>query len=145
MWLWTALCRRTRKIVGFAVGDRSEKTCKKLWDSLPSSYQKCHSYSDFWSAYETVFPTETHRSVGKETGETAHMERWNNTLRQRVGRYVRTRLSFSKKLWWHTKVLPWFILVYNREPVTSRPLSKTIVKLTPVQEDTILISLLKWL
>jgi insertion element IS1 protein InsB len=24
--------------------------------------------------------------VGKQTGETAHVERWNNTLRQRLGR-----------------------------------------------------------
>jgi IS1 family transposase len=34
--------------------------------------------------------------VGKETGETAHMERWNNTLRQRLGRFVRKSLSSSK-------------------------------------------------
>jgi hypothetical protein len=25
--------------------------------------------------------------VGKETGQTAHVERWNNTLRQRLGHY----------------------------------------------------------
>jgi len=37
-----------------------------------------------------------HLSVGKEIGETAHMERWNNTLRQRVGHMVRKALSFSK-------------------------------------------------
>jgi hypothetical protein len=37
-------------------------------------------------AYHYVFPAETHRCVGKETGETARLERWNNTLHQRVGR-----------------------------------------------------------
>ena len=45
-----------------------------------------------------MFPSETHRCVGKETGETAHIERWNNTLRQRIGRYVRQTLSFSKSI-----------------------------------------------
>ena len=37
-----------------------------------------------------------HQSVGKETGQTAHIERLNNTLRQRVGRFLRKTMSFSK-------------------------------------------------
>ncbi|MCY7351946.1 MAG: IS1 family transposase, partial [Cytophagaceae bacterium] len=32
-----------------------------------------------------------------ETGETAHVERLNNTIRQRFSRLVRKSLSFSKK------------------------------------------------
>ena len=58
-------------------------------------------------------PEKTHRSVGKETGEAAHMERWNNTLRQCFGRFVRETLSFSKKDWWHDRVTHWFIVEYN--------------------------------
>ena len=38
-------------------------------------------FSDYWSAYQAAIPSWQHRSVGKETGETAHIERWNNTLR----------------------------------------------------------------
>ena len=64
-------------------------TCLHLWESIPDEDKHCHTFSDFWHAYQHVFPAETHHCVGKETGETAHMERWNNTLRQRVGRYVR--------------------------------------------------------
>jgi hypothetical protein len=41
--------------------------------------------SDFWEDYQKVFPSNTHQCVGKESGETAHVERWNNTLRQRLG------------------------------------------------------------
>jgi transposase-like protein len=26
-WLWTAICRRTRQVVAFVIGDRSKKTC----------------------------------------------------------------------------------------------------------------------
>ena len=55
-------------------------------------------YTDFWSAYELVFPDSRHKSVGKETGLTAYIERLNNTLRQRISRLVRKTLSFSKKL-----------------------------------------------
>ncbi|MBN1931930.1 MAG: hypothetical protein JW786_10030, partial [Desulfobacterales bacterium] len=64
-------------------------------------------------AYQNVFPKETHRCVGKETGQTAHQERWVNTLRQRVARYVRKTLSFSKRTRWHYRVTKWFIIEYN--------------------------------
>ncbi|MGH2541540.1 MAG: IS1/IS1595 family N-terminal zinc-binding domain-containing protein [Ardenticatenaceae bacterium] len=37
-----------------------------------------------------------HQCVGKETGQTAHVERWINTLHQRLARFVRNPLSFSK-------------------------------------------------
>ena len=78
-WLWTVMCRRTRQIVAFVNGDHSEKTCRALWARVPQAYRKCHSFSDFWKACVALLPEETHRSVGKETGETAHMERWYNT------------------------------------------------------------------
>jgi insertion element IS1 protein InsB len=79
-WLWTAMCRRTRQIVAFVIGDRSKATCLHFWDEIPEEDKHCHTFSDFWNAYQQVFPAETHGSVGKETGETAHIERWNNTL-----------------------------------------------------------------
>jgi insertion element IS1 protein InsB len=112
-WLWTALCRRTRQIVAFVIGDRSEKTCRKLYQKLPESYRSVRSFSDFWKAYAAVFSKETHRSVGKETGETAHMERWNNTLRQHLARYIRKTLSFSKKDTYHQIVTKLYIFRYN--------------------------------
>lgn len=112
-WLWTALCRRTRQIVAYIIGDRSEITCRNLWARIPAEYRKCHSYSDFWDAYEKVFPEETHRSVGKESGQTNHMERWNNTLRQWLGRYTRKTLSFSKSDFYHDLVTRIFIIRFN--------------------------------
>ncbi len=112
-WLWTAICRRTRQIVAFVIGDRSEKTCRHLWNKIPDKYKRCLTFSDFWQAYSQVFPEETHRCVGKESGETAHMERWYNTLRQRLARFVRKTLSFSKSDAFHHMVTKWFIAEYN--------------------------------
>ena len=112
-WLWTALCRRTRQIVAFYIGDRSDESCKKLWEQIPNDYQQCYSYSDFWEAYENTISTGKHFSVGKETGQTAHIERWNNTLRQRNARYVRKTLSFSKMDYMHYGVTKLFITNYN--------------------------------
>jgi IS1 family transposase len=99
-WIWLALERQTRRIVGFAIGDRSAETCQKLWASLPADY----------------------RPVGKETGQTAHIERFNNTLRQRCANLVRRTLSFSKNDHWHEVRIRLFIDHYNRQlqPSLSR-------------------------
>jgi len=76
---------RLGKVVGVAVGDRSERTCRALWSSVVWRYKKATCYSDFWQAYQNVIPEAQHHAVGKESGETAHIERFNNTLRQRAG------------------------------------------------------------
>jgi IS1 family transposase/ribosomal protein S14 len=36
-WLWVALCRRTRQVVAFVIGDRSAKTCARLWSRIRRS------------------------------------------------------------------------------------------------------------
>jgi len=112
-WLWTVMCRRTRQVIAYVLGDRSDETCQRLWKRVPDDYRRCHSYSDFWGAYQRLLPSGTHQCVGKETGETAHMERWYNTVRQRLARYVRKTLSFSKSLKFHHLVTKWFIVEYN--------------------------------
>src|SRR5260370_30920712 len=58
---------------------------------------------------------QANESHGKETGETAHVERWNNTLRQCLGRFVRNTLSFSKSPLMHYICLSLFLHRYNLE------------------------------
>ena len=96
IWIWIALCRKTRQVVAYALGDRSKKTCLRLWQSIPLLYRKGHCFTDFWVTYQAVVPEAQHTAVGKETGETAHVERWNNALRRRLARFVRMTLSFSR-------------------------------------------------
>ena len=112
-WLWIALCRRTRQVVAFFLGDRSEQSCQHLWNLIPDNYKHSTTFSDFWAAYDKVIQTGKHHSVGKDSGETAHVERWNNTLRQRIARYVRKTLSFSKSKENHFWFTRWFIVNYN--------------------------------
>jgi insertion element IS1 protein InsB len=91
VWVWVALERQTRRIVGFAVGDRSEAACRRQWASLPPDYRTgAICYTDFYRVYAKVLPSKRHRRVGKET-------RFNNTLRQRCANLVRKTLSFSRK------------------------------------------------
>jgi IS1 family transposase len=117
-WLWTVLCRRTRQIVAFVLGDRSETTCRKLREQIPQTYRACQSYSDFWEAYQLVFPAETHECIGKSSGQTNHMERWYNTLRQSCARFVRKTLSFSKSDAMHEIVTRLFIIRHNLSLIT---------------------------
>jgi len=120
-WVWVALDRDTREIVGVAVGARTKKMARKLWESLPPVYRQCAvAYTDFWEAYAAVLPSKRHRAVGKESGQTNHIERFNNTLRQRCSRFVRKTLSFSKKLANHIGALWYFIHHYNAEQRAKR-------------------------
>ena len=109
-WVWLALDANTREIVGVHVGTRDEAAARKLWESLPPLYRQCAIiYTDFWTAYGAVLPSKRHRAVGKETGKTSYVERFNNTLRQRVSRLVRKALSFSKSLDNHMGAIWYFI------------------------------------
>ena len=99
------------------IGDRSERTCRRLWRGIPESYKRGRCYSDFWEAYRGVIPEEHHEAVSKESGELAHVERWNNTLRQRLARFVRKTLSFSKSDEMHEACLKLFLHRHNESVI----------------------------
>ena len=113
LWLWVALCRRTRQIVGWTLGDRSLQSACDLRASLPKGYRNRATRSDYWDAYAAAFPKNTHRSCGKEQGETNHVERWFGTLRARVSRLIRKTYSFSKHAENHLDAIHLFITTYN--------------------------------
>jgi insertion element IS1 protein InsB len=89
--------------------------CQQQIQSNPSAgkryvYRQCAvAYTDFWEAYRTVIPSKRHRAVGKDSGHTNYIERFNCTLRQRISRLVRKSLSFSKKLDNHIGAIWYFI------------------------------------
>ena len=90
-WIWLAIDRDTREIVGLYVGDRSRQSAQALWDSLPAVYRQCAvSDTDFWEAYETVFPFPS-PSPGWEGN-------WTNKSCGTVKLYINaTNFSFSHK------------------------------------------------
>lgn len=114
-WIWLAVCKHTRQIVACVVGGRGIATCKQLWNNVPKPYRQGTIFSDFWEAYQAVIPDEQHQAVGKDSGQTAHVERFNNTLRQRLARFVRKTLSFSKSDQMHLICLHLFLVRYNLE------------------------------
>ena len=113
LWLWVALCRRTRQIVAWTLGDRSQQSAADWRASLPKGYRGRATRSELWEAYATAFAQHTHRCCGKADGETNHVERWFGTLRARVSRLIRRTYSFSKGAENHLDAIHLFITTYN--------------------------------
>ncbi len=113
-WIRLATDKDTREITGVYAGNRDKEGALGLWNSIPGVYRQCAvSYTDFRSSYDEIFPSKRHRSVGKETGKTNHIERFDNTMRQRISRLVRKTLSFSKIIENHIGAIWYFIHHYN--------------------------------
>src|SRR5262249_47226408 len=113
-WIWIAMDATTRQVMAFHVEDRSRKSAKRLWAKIPHAYrQHATFYTDQYAVYEGVIPTAQHRAISKLARKTNHIERFNNTLRQRMSRLVRDALSFSKKLANHIGAIKLFICHYN--------------------------------
>jgi insertion element IS1 protein InsB len=113
-WIWIAMDATTRQVIAFHVGDRSRKSAKRLWAKIPVTYrQHATFYTDQYVVYTRVIPAVQHRAISKLARKTNHIERFNNTLRQRVSRLVREALSFSKKLANHIGAIKLFICHYN--------------------------------
>ena len=113
LWLWVALCRRTRQIIACTLGDRSQQSAADLRASLPPDHRGRATRRDLWEAYAAAFPVRTHRCCGKAAGETNHVERWFGTLRARLGCLVRLAYSFSKCPENHLDAIHLFINTYN--------------------------------
>ena len=115
VWVWIALCRKTRQVVAYAAGDRRLPDMSTPMGGHSIGLSSGVLLHGLWAPYAAVIPEEQHTAVGKETGETAHVERWNNTLCQRLARFVRMTLSFSKSGVIHEACLLLFLHRYKRE------------------------------
>jgi insertion element IS1 protein InsB len=121
-WIWIAMDAKTRQIIAFHVGDRSRDRATQLWANIPIEYrEQAIFHTDQYEAYQGVIPPAQHKATTKHARKTNHIERFNNTWRQRVSRLVRETLSFSKKLANHIGAIRYFICHYNLTKVTALP------------------------
>lgn len=115
-WIWLALNPANRQILAVHVGGRGTEDAALFFEKIPQIFRENASFfTDYWEAYACVIPEKIHFAVGKDSGLTAYIERFNCTLRQRVSRLVRKTLSFSKSLSNHIGALKYFICQYNLE------------------------------
>jgi insertion element IS1 protein InsB len=122
-WIWSAMDATTRQVIAFHVGERSRDSAKELWAKIPVVYREQATFhTDQYEAYTGVIPTERHKAITKKARKTNHLERFNNTLGQRVSRLVRATLSFSKKLANHIGAIKYFICPSNLTKTTALPM-----------------------
>jgi insertion element IS1 protein InsB len=101
-WLWIAMDAPTRQVMAFHVGDRSRDSAEELWAKIPWIFrERAMFHTDQYDAYPGVIPPDRHKTITKKARTTNPIERFNNTLTQRVSRLVREALSFPKKLAHH--------------------------------------------
>jgi insertion element IS1 protein InsB len=121
-WVWIAMDQQTQQIIAFHIGDRSHDRAKQLWGNLPAVYREQATFhTDQYEVYKGVIPTAQHQAITKKARKTNHIERFNNTLRQRVSRLVRDTLAFSKKLANHIGAIKYFICHYNLTRAAALP------------------------
>jgi insertion element IS1 protein InsB len=75
-WIWLALCKQTLQGVASVIGGRGINTCQQLWANVPEPYKQGMIFTDFWETYQAVIPQNQHQAVGKDSGLTAHVERF---------------------------------------------------------------------
>ena len=113
LWLWVALCRRTRQTAAWNTGrpQPAERLgfARCLAQGLPGTRHPQRPLRSLRGG----FSRRTHRCCPKAEGETCHVERWFGTLRARVSRLVRTAYSFSKHPENYLDAIHFFITTYN--------------------------------
>jgi insertion element IS1 protein InsB len=106
--------KQTRHILAFYVGDRSQESAKQGWANIPAVDREQATFStDQYAAYTGVMPAAQHKAISRSGPNTNHIERFNNTLRQRVSRLVCSTLAFSKKVENHIGAIRCFLSHYT--------------------------------
>jgi len=120
-WIWLAKCRRTRQVVAYCTGRPGRRHrgpqrghLPPLVGACPARLQDGPALHGLLGGLYEVLPQGLHRATGKGAGQTCHIERFNNVLRQRLGRLVRRTLSFSKIDAMHENCLRIFLYEYNQ-------------------------------
>ena len=125
LWLWTAVSRKVRQVLGFAFGQRDRATLVLCWSDVPADYQHKPVVTDGYQTYTSFFPSEQHRAIDKasgQIGETSIVESLNTKWRQRqsglarrscsetrgrVGGVSRQIEAESRRTWWSVSFCWW--------------------------------------
>ena len=83
LWLWIAVSRLVKHVLGFAIGGRTEAMLELAWSDVPEDYRDKPVATDFWAAYARFFSTEQHFPCEKGSGETSIVESCNTKWRHR--------------------------------------------------------------
>ena len=94
VWIWFAVCRDTRRLIAFEVGDRSSRTLRRLYGRL-KAYRIGAFCSDKYLAYREILPWD---KLTQSKAQTYTVESFNANVRHYVARFRRKNRAYSKSL-----------------------------------------------
>lgn len=94
VWIVYALQKSTQQVVDFAVGSRTNKTLRKVIETLLLS-NTTKIYTDKLPNYKSLIPEDLHST---KRGGTNHIERMNLNLRIHLKRLNRRTICFTKNM-----------------------------------------------
>lgn len=109
-WLWYAFAPRTKQVIGWVVGRRTDQTCQRLLDKL-ADCRVTRFYTDEWESYQKLIPSYRHW-IGKLG--TQRIERHNLNFRTHLKRLQRRTICFSKSADMHEAVIKLYVDHLNR-------------------------------
>jgi insertion element IS1 protein InsB len=109
-WLWYAFEPRSRQIVAWVIGRRTDETCRRLLRQLRRC-QVLRFCTDDWESYQKLIPEARHWT-GKQW--TQRIERQNLNFRTHLKRLHRRTICFSKSEEMHEAVIKLYIEQHNR-------------------------------
>ena len=104
-WLWYAFSPKSKKIIGYVLGRRTDESLSRLLEKL----RECRItrfYTDDWESYQKLIPSYRHW-IGKMG--TQRIERQNLNFRTHLKRLQRRTICFSKSEEMHAAVIKLYI------------------------------------
>ena len=81
LWLWAAVSRRVRQVLGFAFGQRDRDTLARCWSYVPQDYQHKPVVTDGYQTYTSFFRLDQHRAIDKGNGQIGRLLIWARCCR----------------------------------------------------------------
>ena len=94
IWIVYALNRKTKEVVSYNVGNRTNVTLGAVIKTLDLSNAK-KIYTDKWRGYKSLISKKIHSTFNRETN---HIERHNLTIRTHLKRLTRRSICFSRSV-----------------------------------------------
>ncbi|MBC8137524.1 MAG: hypothetical protein H8F28_16705 [Fibrella sp.] len=113
LWLWLAVARKTRTVLGFVLSDRGDAAFEKLRsEEIPASYWDLPSCSDAWESYRKMLSADVHTICDKGNGKTSIVEALNTKWRQRQSGLVRKSCGVSWRIF--DDIFERFLILVNQ-------------------------------
>jgi insertion element IS1 protein InsB len=104
-WCWYGLNRATTRIAAYVLGQRTDRSCRQLFEKLFGCAVE-NFYTDDWQSYRKTLPAERHK-ISK--AETLNIERHNLNFRTHLKRLHRRTICFSKSDEMHSAVIKLYV------------------------------------